>query len=426
MNNEIDSNSTALLLFQHNLRLHDNPSLVAAAKHKQLICLYCFDDWQFNTQSALTYCGVQRAQFIWQSLQDLHNNLQEMGQKLYIVKGELNELVTHIQGQIPTLTVYAQCVSARQEHQQLGKLSRKNPCQIMPGNTLLDETHLPFNLSELPQVFTHFRNKVEKSWPLLCPLARPLTLPKPPSLDLTTLDSSPFKHAYKADPRSAMHFVGGESQALQRLNDYIWQTKALQTYKLTRNQLLGPDYSSKFSPWLATGCLSAKQIFQQVKKFELEYGANDSTYWLVFELLWRDYFAFSAQSELRVQGHQTDKYEGYKLHAKQQQAFDSWCMGNTGNAFVDANMRELLHTGFMSNRGRQNVASYLINELNLDWRTGEAWFTQQLIDYDEASNRGNWQYIAGLKSPNGQRHFNIASQTERYDATGAYRRHWLN
>lgn len=424
MNNEITTNSSAVVLFQHNLRLHDNPALVAAAKHETLICLYCYDDWQFDTSFGLNQCGPFRAEFLWQSLQDLQATLQTLGQTLYIVKGELCSVITQIQQQLPELYLYAQTPSDSREYQQLNRLSAQIPCQLLPGSTLLAPSDLPFALAALPKVFTHFRNKVEKHWPHISPLSNPLILPPKPHMTLNTLQSSPLPEAYSSEVRPAINFIGGESQAKKRLEHYIWQTKAICSYKQTRNQLLGEDYSSKFSPWLATGCLSAKYIYTQVKLFEDQHGANDSTYWLIFELLWRDYFAFTAQRDETNLG--VAETSAQPLQPHQQQTFNSWCIGRTGNRFIDANMRELLLTGFMSNRGRQNVASYLINELNIDWRFGAAWFEQQLIDFDFASNVGNWQYIAGIKSPNGPRHFNVVSQAERYDAQGEFCRHWLD
>jgi len=104
---------------------------------------------------------------------------------------------------------------------------------------------------------------------------------------------------------------------------------------------------------------------------------------------------------------------------------DRWINGKTGVDFVDANMNELRLTGFMSNRGRQNVASYLCNDLQLDWRYGAAYFEQELIDYDVASNWGNWAYLAGVgNDPRGNRYFDIAKQARQYDAGGEYRRLW--
>ena len=116
-----------------------------------------------------------------------------------------------------------------------------------------------------------------------------------------------------------------------------------------------------------------------------------------------------------------------KLNRHNAALFESWKNGKTGIDFIDANMLELKHTGFMSNRGRQNVASYLCHNLNLDWRYGAAYFEEQLIDYDVCSNWGNWAYIAGVgNDPRENRVFNIQKQAIEYDKDGSYRRLWLD
>jgi deoxyribodipyrimidine photo-lyase len=104
-----------------------------------------------------------------------------------------------------------------------------------------------------------------------------------------------------------------------------------------------------------------------------------------------------------------------------------WINGITKNDFIDANMLELKLTGFMSNRGRQNVASYLINDLQLDWRFGAAYFEEQLIDYDVSSNWGNWAYLAGVgNDPRTNRYFNIEKQANDYDKSKVFRNLWLH
>jgi deoxyribodipyrimidine photo-lyase len=106
--------------------------------------------------------------------------------------------------------------------------------------------------------------------------------------------------------------------------------------------------------------------------------------------------------------------------------FKKWCFGQTGVDFVDALMRELLHTGFMSNRGRQNAASYLVHDLQINWMWGAAWFEHLLIDYDVYSNYGNWQYVAGVgNDPREGRKFNIKRQQETYDPDNLYINYWL-
>jgi deoxyribodipyrimidine photo-lyase len=164
-----------------------------------------------------------------------------------------------------------------------------------------------------------------------------------------------------------------------------------------------------------------------LKKFECQFGANESTYWLVFELLWRDYFRFMMKkynNKLFQQAGIQNKEVPVNPHDAK--SLQIWIEGKTGVDFVDANMIELRRTGFMSNRGRQNVASYLCNDLKLDWRYGAAYFEQQLIDYDVCSNWGNWAYLAGVgNDPRGNRYFNIEKQASDYDKDKIFRNLWL-
>lgn len=219
--------------------------------------------------------------------------------------------------------------------------------------------------------------------------------------------------------------MGGELSANSHINQYF-ERRLPDTYKQTRNQLIGMDYSSKFSPWLAFGCCSARSIARRLKQYESIFGANDGTYWLWFELLWRDYFRFLhfkyGKSLYRANGLADRGPDNFD-----QQKFQMWSSGSTGEDFIDAGMRELNKTGFLSNRMRQVVASYWIYDMKGDWRAGAAWFESQLIDYDVYSNQGNWLYIAGRGTdPRGGRHFNSKKQAQDHDSDGAYRSMWLN
>merc|ERR1712146_497896 len=194
----------------------------------------------------------------------------------------------------------------------------------------------------------------------------------------------------------------------------------------TRNGLVGGDYSSKFSPWLAHGNLTARWIYHEVKRYEQERTENTSTYCLIFELLWRDYFRFVALQ------HGTAIFKPGGVQHKDVPCrhspadFEAWQNGQTGFPFVDANMRELAKTGFMSNRGRQNVASFLTKDLQIDWRLGAEWFETLLLDHDPCSNYGNWNYAAGVgNDPRQGRHFNVIKQAKTYDPTAEYVHLWV-
>lgn len=190
--------------------------------------------------------------------------------------------------------------------------------------------------------------------------------------------------------------------------------------------MIGVDFSTKFSPWLALGCISPRYIYEQIKKYEVERTANQSTYWVIFELLWRDYFKFVALkygNRIFYMNGLQDKHVPWNTDMKM---FDAWKEGRTGVPFVDANMRELALTGFMSNRGRQNVASFLTKDLGLDWRLGAEWFEYLLVDHDVCSNYGNWLYSAGIgNDPRENRKFNMIKQGLDYDNNGDYVRQWV-
>ena len=191
--------------------------------------------------------------------------------------------------------------------------------------------------------------------------------------------------------------------------------------------MIGANYSSKLSPWLANGSLSPRRLYNEIRRYEEERLRNESTYWLIFELLWRDYFHYLSRTvgpRIFLPGGPQNLS---KRWSQNRDVFNSWSGGRTGDDFVDANMREISATGFMSNRGRQNVASFLVRDMNIDWRLGAEFFESCLIDYDPASNYGNWTYTAGVGTdPRRDRYFNTKVQANRYDPEGEYRAHWLN
>ena len=185
------------------------------------------------------------------------------------------------------------------------------------------------------------------------------------------------------------------------------------------------DFSSKFSPWLANGSLSPRTIYWKVKEFEALHFKNQSTYWLIFELIWRDYFKYVSLKHknniFKIGGILKKDYQ-WNTHQKD---INKWINGETKEPFVNANMLELKKTGWMSNRGRQNVASYFSKNLMLDWRIGAAYFESLLIDYDVHSNYGNWMYVSGVGNDPRDRTFNVKLQAQRYDADRKYQRLWL-
>jgi deoxyribodipyrimidine photo-lyase len=426
----------ALVWFKTDLRLHDNETLVLAMEQSdEVIPVYCFDEAHFKTTKfGFKKTGNFRAHFLLESLMDLDKNLRAVGSGLIVVKGKPEVEIAKLIEKYNVQKVYAKDEVAYEEIQTQAlvqkELSKINtPLVTFNSSTLYQEEDLPFSIKDIPDVFTNFRKQVEKDSKIRAAFSKPKAINSPEIdvLNLPSLEELGLENI-ATDNRAVLDFEGGETASWTRLEHYFFKTKSLSVYKETRNGLVGADYSSKFSAWLALGCISARSIYAQIQHYEKEIVANESTYWLVFELLWRDYFRFVMKKYGHLfflqNGIKTSKKNSNRHNAK---LFETWKNAQTGNDFINANMLELKLTGFMSNRGRQNVASYLVNDLQLDWRYGAAYFEEQLIDYDVCSNWGNWAYLAGVgNDPRENRAFNIEKQANDYDKNNTYRNLWLN
>ncbi|HEK19840.1 DASH family cryptochrome [Mucilaginibacter sp. 44-25] len=418
----MSSKKTALLWFKTNLRLRDNECLTRAmAENDQVIPFYCFDDRLLAaTQYGARKIGAFRLKFLKESLQQLDEELRAAGSGLFFIIGPPEKQIIELAKIHGAQTIYAEKEVAPEElalqaKVEAGLFSVNCKLKVFECRNLFYSGDLPFPLGQLPEVFTEFRKKTENIVSVRAVIPKPKAIPSP---TIGALDLSVLAWNTEADERAVIVFKGGSVAAHERLRHYFYKTQGLSVYKETRNGMLGEDYSSKFSAWLSVGCISPREIYEEVKNYEKVFGANDSTYWLIFELLWRDYFGFYLQK---------DKLRFFRQASqlKSTVGLNAWKEGRTGEPFIDANMTELRLTGFMSNRGRQNVASYLCNNLKVDWRYGAAYFEQQLIDYDVCSNWGNWAYLAGVgNDPRANRYFNTAKQAAIYDPQGRYVQLW--
>lgn len=426
--------TTGIIWFKTDLRLHDNETFVAALKeNEQVVPVYCLDIEAFKQeQFGFRRMGARRLQFLLETLSDLDAQLRLFGSGLVVLQGKPEEVLPLFVQSYNARKVYAKKEIAPEEIAQQLRVEKalwkvNALVEVFSTSTMYHPEDLPFSISHIPDLFTVFRKKVEKE-SLVRPVFNvPASIASPviPILKLPALHEMGFEIPV-SDPRSAFPFKGGETEAIRRLNQYVHETGTIRNYKETRNGLVGTDYSSKFSPWLALGSLSPKWIYHEIKRFESRNGGNDSTYWLVFELLWRDFFRFMIKKH-REKYFRYNGISGEKNipAERDNQAVESWINGSTADDFVNANMKELAATGFMSNRGRQNVASYLVNDLKQDWRIGAAHFEQELIDYDPCSNYGNWAYIAGVGNDNRQdRYFDTRKQAETYDKHADFRKLW--
>ena len=425
----------SIIWFKSDLRLHDNETLVEAIAHSdEVIPIYCLDENWDKEVGKFQKTGNFRKQFIIESLIDLDENLRKKGSGLWILRGNPSVEIPKFAALNEVHKVYTKKEISSEEKQTLLEVEEalwKHKCvlETFSTSTLYHAVDLPFAISQIPDLFSQFRKRTEHESSIRPIVATPEKIQSPviPLLKVQHLDF-PELPIEKMDERAAVQFKGGETEALKRLNYYLFESKLLLKYKETRNGLIGGDYSSKFSPWLATGSISPRYIYHEIKRFETENQANESTYWLIFELLWRDFFRFM----FKKHGAKFFKLHGFNQRETAYTGHDetviqAWIDGKTGDDFVDANMRELKLTGFMSNRGRQNVASYFIDQLKQDWRIGARYFEQQLVDYDASSNWGNWAYQAGAgNDPRGKRVFDTQKQAKDYDGKKEYRKLWLD
>lgn len=433
-----------LVWFRNDLRSSDHQGLAEACQNGQqqgckVIGLYCLDPRHFEKdQYGFRRTEKYRAQFLLETLEDLQRQLAVINVPLIVSHKYPEVVIPELVAALGISDIYVQHEWTRDERQvQDATISAEGMAQVklheFYGQFLLHPDDLPFPTQDLPRVFTAFRKACEQQWSVRAPIPRQSLMPAE-NWDLATLKELPMSlpsleqlglESVTPDPRSAFPFHGGGAAALQRIQHYFWETENLTRYKHTRDGMLGTDYSSKLSPWLANGSISPRQVYWLIQEFERDVKANEDTYWLVFELLWRDFFKYVSLKHgdkiFQLGGILEKDYEWQR----DPQELERWIHGETEYDFVNANMREIAATGWMSNRGRQNVASYFARERHQDWRIGAAYFESLLLDYDVHSNYGNWMYNSGVGNDPRDRRFDIDGQASRYDPDKQYRQRWL-
>ena len=389
-----------LIWFKNDLRLHDNEVLCQGISQcDQLVLCYCVEKYQFQQlKLGFKKSDVNRFKFLEQSVKNLQKNLLEIGADLQITSdGAINDIPKLVEKYLIT-EVYAEEEYAPEELQIVKELKEILPnvnFNLYWGKTLYHKNDIPFTIDKIPLTSKAYRIPVTKE-------SEPRKIYESPSnivqiLDVVKTKFPSFKDFnFTQEEYNAVNtFVfGGEDEAIKRLNYYTFETELLTGYRWTRNKSLGLDYSSKFSPYLALGCISPRYIYETVKEYENKIKKNASTWWLIFEIVWRDYFTFK---QMRF-GNQVFLTKGLKNKdlefENNSEKFIRWQEGKTGIPFIDAHMRQLNQTGYMSNRGRVNCASYFVHDLKINWTWGASYFESRLIDYDVSANWLNWHMQA--------------------------------
>lgn len=429
----LSTEKIGIVWFRNDLRISDHQALLKATETcSKVVCFYCLDDAMFlPTPWGFKKTAKFRVQFLLETLQQILQDLEQLNITLIIETGNTVLTLSHWIKKLSCTDLFFQKEWTQEEaiteNQLKAQVSPSVQFHSFYDQFLIHPDDLPFSVEALPKVFTEFRKAIEKfsSVRQSIPPINSKSIENKldfvsPVPSLKDLGYSPFTQYF----HSAFPFKGGSKAALERMNSYYWETHKVSYYKKTRNGLIGKDYSSKFSPWLANGSISARQLYWELKRYELEVEKNESTYWLIFELYWRDFFKYVSlkfgNSIFKLSGILQKQYDWKKSLNE----FQRWSMGQTSEPFVNASMIELKKTGWMSNRGRQNTASYLARNMKIDWRIGAAYFESLLLDYDVHSNYGNWMYVAGVGNDPRDRVFNVRLQAERYDPHGKFQSIW--
>jgi len=451
----------ALWFRANDLRLDDNTALQAAHRDaKSLLPLYVFDPSCFNT---LTRYGgarkssARKARFLLDCVVSLRQRLEAYGSGLAVGLGSPSEIVARFTVDCEAVFVTEGfCSEEKREETQVAQKLAHGRLKRIWGGTLFFPNELGNDPDNIPLGHMQFRSNCRTKGRIRDAIPEPSRLPSLPhfeNMDASAEISKALKFmpslqdlgysaeeveaAHVDDPRAVMVWEGGEEAAWARLQKWMFDDDHLKDYRDIQNGMVGEGYSSKLSPWIARGCISPRRIREEALRYESQrMTKNFSTYWLPNMLEWRDFMIYIARSQgdriFKLGGITGDRspWHGTK------EDLQAWKDGRTGEEVVDAGMKELRLTGYMSMRARHIVATYLIYDLGVDWRHGAAHFEEHLLDYDPALNWVMWMQAPGLLGRGGRHqgllHFSVkksvASQRKQlsnHAPDNAYIRHWL-
>jgi len=412
--------ATAIWWIRRDLRLTDNPALHAALKGgRSVIPLFILDDRLLYSPNA----APQRIAFMLNGLKALDVDLKARGSMLIVRTGRPEQIVPHVVRESGASEVYAiEDVSLFSQKRDMA-VAQNAPLRLLPGLTIYPPDLIHKSDGTPYIVFTPF----SKAWKRLMPPSQTDLLPAPDYIPTpNNLPSEPIDNTLQ----QTTQFLPGETEAQRRLTAFTTGDEAaIWKYANDRNQL-DLDGISKLSPYLHFGMLSARQTavcaleaIAAAPSPDSREGANG---WLN-ELIWREFYNSILYHFPHVSRRSfRPRYETIPWNNSLTE-MAAWRSGQTGFPIIDAAMRQLLETGWMHNRARMITASFLVKDLLIDWRWGEQWFMQNLVDGDMAANNGGWQWTAGTGTDAAPyfRIFNPTTQAKRFDPGGRYIRHWL-
>lgn len=413
---------TAIWWVRRDLRLADNQALAAAlAEVDEVIPVFIFDP----DLLASPYAGAKRLAFLLAGLRCLKTDLQARGSRLIIRRGHPVDALSKLLAESQADIIFAEEDYSPYARQRDAAVIDALPLRLVDGLTVHAPTTVLKANGKPYTVYTPY----SKSWKsLLSP--QPGDLLSAPEHIATPSHLSSEDIPIEPELPPTVPFQPGEAAAQKRLQAFAAGEQApVYQYAEQRNR---PDLesTSQLSPYLRFGMLSARQAVvaalqaqAQAPNKEARKGAET---WLN-ELIWREFYMAILHHFPHVRGQSfRPKFENI-LWDNNEAAFAAWCEGCTGYPIVDAAMRQLAQSGWVHNRTRMITASFLVKDLLIDWRWGERWFMQHLVDGDPAANNGGWQWTAGtgVDAAPYFRVFNPVLQSKKFDPNGEYIRRWV-
>lgn len=398
--------------FRNDLRLHDSIALSEAIQSNHPVCFVYIINEAWLKKGSLGFKRISsfRLEHITNSLTRLNNDLRQKDAELHVFKGNPVDILTKLAHHTKAKAIYAHHEFALDEIIEEQEIQKTIPLHLFWGNMVYPPSHVTFEPQTSPYYYTRFMKKV-------------ITLRNTPVLtEINTINHYKAKLPFKQEN---LHDSDSSNSPLYLMNEFI-HSDAFVNYHITRELFEGDHYSSFLSPYLADGSLSPNVFYQELNNIladnqELEPSVTK----LKQQLIWRDYyrFLFLRYGNKLFYRHGLRKKNRERYDDKE--AFDKWVKGRTDHPLINAFMKELRSTGFLSNRGRMLVAYYLSKVMQVNWLWGAAWFEYILIDYDVCNNYGNWAYQAGVGTDSRfNRSFNLDKQMQKFDPDGHYINKW--
>jgi deoxyribodipyrimidine photo-lyase len=412
---------TAIWWIRRDLRLADNVALQAAiSSSDQVIPVFILDPILLDSD----YVGQKRRTFLYENIKCLDESLRNFGSRLILQRGEPGSVLEQLTHQFDHSVIFAESDISPYAVKRDQSVEKRLPIQwvgyptIHPPGTILKPDGNPY------RVFSSF-NKTFRKLPFPTEFEQwyPTEINTPDGIQSLPIPQIP-------NAAHSIRFVPGESAALEQLAYFCEGTDApIYRYGLQRD-LFSEEGTSKLSPYLKFGIISVRRAaaaaFHARERAPNQAAYESADSWLN-ELIWREFFQhiLFLYPHARKQSFR-EEYRDIQW-GNDPELFEAWCQGQTGYPVIDAAMRQLSREGWLHNRLRMVVASFLTKDLHIDWRWGERWFMQHLVDGDPASNNGGWQWTAGTGTDAAPyfRIFNPVTQSKKYDPDGVYIRRWV-